>query len=235
MLGVAIGLSIEKIYGLVGGVGPTSSTSTSVQHTSHHYEPLLDGHSTFMQNNLPLPSSSTSSSTKHDPMDIPWMDEYIPPNLRNTYEPQAMQFNVTRSMLRQSRPVVGNVQRLHAYLRKLQSKQCTTVLILGGSISDGHHVKGGATFAYPQNFVHWLNERYPCLEPNGKTRGEHQWKKTYASNSQRHFTSWAMVSGIESFDLVILEFNVNDHFVSDLPHALEDKGPMGELTGESSL
>lgn len=61
------------------------------------------------------------------------IEEIIPTKLLPLYSHDKLQFNVTRSMLRQSRPVVGNTQRLHAYLKKLQSKQCTTVLFLGGS------------------------------------------------------------------------------------------------------
>jgi hypothetical protein len=33
-----------------------------------------------------------------------------------------------------------------------------------------------------------------------------------------------MVSEIDRIDLVFIEFCVNDHYLSDLPHALEDKG-----------
>lgn len=35
---------------------------------------------------------------------------------------------------------------------------------------------------------------------------------------------WSMVSEIPQIDLVFIEFCVNDHYLSDLPHALEDKG-----------
>ena len=61
------------------------------------------------------------------------IDELIPPNLQPTYAHEKLSFNVTRSMLRQSRPVVGNTERIHAYLRKLHAKKCTTVLFMGGS------------------------------------------------------------------------------------------------------
>lgn len=73
-------------------------------------------------------------TTKHTSI----IEELIPTKLLPLYSydnllKQKLQFNITRSMLRQSRPVVGNTQRLHAYIKKLQSKQCTTVLFLGGS------------------------------------------------------------------------------------------------------
>ena len=66
------------------------------------------------------------------------IEELIPTKLLSLYShdnllKNKLQFNITRSMLRQSRPVVGNTQRLHAYIKKLHSKQCTTVLFLGGS------------------------------------------------------------------------------------------------------
>mmetsp|Transcript_12739 Transcript_12739/g.23083 ORF Transcript_12739/g.23083 Transcript_12739/m.23083 type:complete len:401 (-) Transcript_12739:20-1222(-) len=44
-----------------------------------------------------------------------------------------------------------------------------------------------------------------------------------------------MVEAIETIDLVLIEFNVNDHFISDLPHKLEDKGPLGETNAYISL
>ena len=59
------------------------------------------------------------------------IEEIVPPSLQSFYHDT--QFNPTRSMLRQSRPVIGNTQRLHSYLEKLRNKECTTVLFLGGS------------------------------------------------------------------------------------------------------
>jgi hypothetical protein len=73
--------------------------------------------STAMPNHLPTKKSI--------------IEEIVPPKLQPVYE--TLQFNVTRSMLRQSRPIIGNTQRLHSYLKKLRNKECTTVLFLGGS------------------------------------------------------------------------------------------------------
>lgn len=151
------------------------------------------------------------------------VDDIIPDKLKSTYASHRLQFNVTTSMLRQSRPVIGNSQRLHAYLKKLQSQQCTTVLFLGGSVTQGHQA-GGRQNAYPKFFMEWLNERYPC-----GTTGRHEAKFTHAPNSQSHFVNWPLVSGIDSFDLVFLEFNVNDNFISRSPHFLEDKSYIGTL------
>ncbi|KAL7538848.1 hypothetical protein ACHAXR_011284 [Thalassiosira sp. AJA248-18] len=155
------------------------------------------------------------------------IEEIIPPNLLSSYTHEKLQFNVTRSMLRQSRPVVGNTQRLHSYLKKLQSKSCTTVLFLGGSVTAGHN-GGGPINAYPRKFMDWLNARYPCLAKNG-TVGNHVYKKTQAADSMSHFIFWETVTFIDEFDLVLIEFNIGDSFVKGLPHALEDKGNTGKL------
>jgi hypothetical protein len=63
------------------------------------------------------------------------VEEIIPKELQPTYAPENLQFNVTRSMIRQSRPIIGNTERLHAYIKKLHSKKCTSVLFMGGSVT----------------------------------------------------------------------------------------------------
>lgn len=148
----------------------------------------------------------------------------IPKKLQPVYAPENLQFNVTRSMMRRSRPIVGNTERLHAYIQKLRDKRCTSVLFLGGSVTSGHNAKGPMN-AYPRHFMDWLNHKYPCHQKDG-TVGMHEMKRTHAQNSQTHFIHWSMVSEIDRIDLVFIEFNVNDHFLSDIPHALEDKGPI---------
>lgn len=155
-----------------------------------------------------------------------FIEEIIPKELQSTYAPENLQFNVTRSMIRQSRPIIGNTERLHAYINKLHSKQCTSVLFLGGSVTGGHNAKGEKN-AFPRHFMDWINTRYPCRNEDGSL-GEHQIKKTHAQNSQTHFIHWSMVSEIDQIDLVFIEFCVNDHYLSDIPHALEDKGPVAQ-------
>ncbi|KAL3801219.1 hypothetical protein HJC23_012619 [Cyclotella cryptica] len=152
------------------------------------------------------------------------VEELIPEKLRSVYAPENLQFNVTRSMIRQSRPIIGNTERLHAYIQKLRDERCTSVLFLGGSVTSGHNAKGPKN-AFPRHFIDWLNYRYPCRQKDG-TAGMHEMKRTHAQNSQTHFIHWSMVSEIDRIDLVFIEFNVNDHFLSDIPHALEDKGPI---------
>lgn len=163
------------------------------------------------------------------------LEEIMPASLLPLYQPKHLRFNVTRTMLQQSRPVIGNTQRLHSYLRKLQSKQCTSVLILGGSVTNGHQA-GGPGFAYPRLLMDWLNARYPCVvsattKSNG-TKPTHVLHRTKGSNSQSQFIDWPTVTGdIESFDLVIVEFNVNDGAIPNNPHYLEDKSPNGDANG----
>ena len=77
----------------------------------------------------------------------------------------------------------------------------------------------------------WLNERYPCVASNG-TSGTHMPKRTNAASSMTHFIIWESVVSIEEVDLVMVEFNVNDSFINELPHALEDKGETGETMGK---
>jgi hypothetical protein len=68
------------------------------------------------------------------------------------------------------------------------------------------------------------------------TIGKHQSKLTSsaAHSSQEIVLNWPVVGGIESFDLVFLEFNINDAFTSSSPHMLEDKGPISETTEYTS-
>ena len=80
----------------------------------------------------------------------------------------------------------------------------------------------------------WLNERYPCVMSNG-TSGMHILKRTHAASSMTHFIIWESVVSIKEVDLVLVEFNVNDSFINELPHALEDKGETGETMGEYNI
>mmetsp|Transcript_6554 Transcript_6554/g.13438 ORF Transcript_6554/g.13438 Transcript_6554/m.13438 type:complete len:581 (-) Transcript_6554:56-1798(-) len=152
--------------------------------------------------------------------------EIVPDSLIPLYDPKFLQFNVTRSMLQKSRPVVGNTQRLHSFLKKLHAKHCTTVLFLGGSVTAGHNTKGGLKDSFPRFFMDWLNERYPC-ENSDRSLGKHLTKRTQQNSAQTNFISWDVISVMETLDLVIIEFNVNDSFIAANPHALEDKGREG--------
>ena len=41
---------------------------------------------------------------------------------------------------------------------------------------------------------------------------------------------------MEEFDLVFVEFNINDHFIPKLAHGLEDKGEVGnKLMGKREI
>ncbi|KAL3792796.1 hypothetical protein HJC23_002603 [Cyclotella cryptica] len=159
--------------------------------------------------------------------------EIIPAHMLPRYAEEFLLFPTTRSMLRQSRTITGNSNRLQMYIRKLHSQQCTTVLFLGGSVTKGHKA-GGFINSYPKFFCDWLNARYPCIV-NG-TIGTHRSKLTSSAthSSQEIVMNWPVVSGIESFDLVFLEFNINDAFISTNPHMLEDKGPISKTTEYTS-
>lgn len=65
------------------------------------------------------------------------IQDIIPQSLLATYSPDKLHFNVTESMLEQSRPIKGNTQRLHSYIKKLRNKECTTVVVSGGSVTGG--------------------------------------------------------------------------------------------------
>mmetsp|Transcript_29425 Transcript_29425/g.61397 ORF Transcript_29425/g.61397 Transcript_29425/m.61397 type:complete len:648 (+) Transcript_29425:113-2056(+) len=219
-----------------------SSTSSSSKLT---YEGSKSSSSSFAEYETQYPKNvkikPATTTARSSSSFTTFIEEYIPPKLLPQYEPQNLQFNITKTMLRQSRPVIGNTHRLHAYFtNKLRTGQCTTILVLGGSVSAGHNVKGGEENAYGSKFVEWLNERYPCTAGTttgtGITQQQHTWKQIRgASNSVTHMTSWSLVEAIETIDLVFIEFNVNDHFISDLPHKLEDKGPLGETKAYISL
>ena len=176
---------------------------------------------------VPPPPSSSSFS---------FLEEIMPESLRELYRTDRLTFPVTRSMLRRSRPIVGNTQRMRTYLNKLRAGRCTTVLFMGGSVTRGHGA-GGHRGAYPKLFVDWLNACYPCTEAAATVDAKnesmaaasnrHVAKLTNAQNSQTHFTIWSHVADMSGgIDLVLMEFNVNDEFIPDLPHILVDnEGP----------
>lgn len=210
-------------------IGANNGAMTITPTTKNRFDSIVPSLKTLDSNDRAM--NPTPATIAPAPTAIPVVEEIIPPALQASYSPQNLQFNVTRSMLRRSRPIIGNNERLHSYIQKLRSKQCTTVLFLGGSVTDGHHVKGRAANAYPAHFILWLNEKYPCVNQDG-SNGTHQMTKTHAQNSQTHFIHWSMVTGIDRIDLVFVEFNVNDSFIKDIPHALEDKGEMTNVRRE---
>ena len=191
LVGVAIGLLISQIefeLPSLSGSNPNLLSSVSIE----------GGVSIVTRNDTTRSQIDTS----------PLVEDIIPEKLRKRrYGAGKMAFEVSTTMLRSSRPIVGNTERLHHFIRKLSAGRCTTVLIMGGSVSGGHNVRGGPKNAYPQVFIEWLNERYPC------EGGSHTFKKTHATNSPTHFSAWGMVESIPAFDLVLLEFNVNGKFM----------------------
>lgn len=120
-----------------------------------------------------------------------------------------------------NRPIVGNTERLHIYLSKLRNGICTTALFMGGSVTEGHN-GGGTENAYPKHITDILNARYSCQGGGGT----HEYRKTPASVSMSngHFSHWSTITSLGNIDIVFLETNVNDGFINNIPHALEDKG-----------
>ena len=112
--------------------------------------------------------------------------------------------------LRASRLNVGDVQLVRQFLRRVQSKQCTSVLVLGGSISAGHGV-GGLPGAYPTRFAKWLNDAFPCTSAATGGRGRHKLvnRAVPATGSNYWFSKVAQFASMP-IDLVLVEFSIND-------------------------
>lgn len=70
-----------------------------------------------------------------------YLDEIMPTSLKQLYTQDKLAFPITPSMLRRTRPIIGNNQRLHMYLDKLHRKQCTTVVFMGGSVTRGERIR----------------------------------------------------------------------------------------------
>jgi hypothetical protein len=168
-----------------------------------------------------IASSVSSKATANS-----FVEGIVPESLRYRYAMENLAFPITESMMRRSRPIIGNNQRLHEYLTKLYSGKCTTILFMGGSVTRGHGA-GGPEGSYPKFFVEWLNARYPCVvegeddvgdvavvvdDGDGdRRRGTHVAKRTTAQNSQTCFALWNSIrDASDSIDLVLMEFNVND-------------------------
>mmetsp|Transcript_13187 Transcript_13187/g.26784 ORF Transcript_13187/g.26784 Transcript_13187/m.26784 type:complete len:592 (-) Transcript_13187:14-1789(-) len=208
---IVVGMMIEYMG---GAMSKLSSLGSSIGFESSHQK--KSNMSVQMLHAFDQPSVSKRNI----------IEEIVPDSLKPQCDLEFLQFNVTKSMLKKSRPVIGNSQRLHIFLKKLHSKQCTSVLFMGGSVTAGHNSRGRLNASFPKFFMDWLNERYPC-ENADRTRGSHLTKRTQQNNAQTHFVSWSQISQIETLDLVIMEFNVNDSFIDKMPHAMEDKGPEG--------
>ncbi len=154
------------------------------------------------RSSIPGGTSSTSPRTTA----YSFVEDILPESLRYKYAMENLAFPITESMMRRSRPIIGNNQRLHGYLAKLHSGTCTTVLFLGGSVTRGRGA-GGPGGSYPNFFVEWLNARYPC-----DGGGTHVAKRTRSGqNSQTCFALWNSIRDAgDAIDLVLMEFNVND-------------------------
>ncbi|EJK75681.1 hypothetical protein THAOC_02590 [Thalassiosira oceanica] len=239
-LGISLGSFISNLGGPLGlsgyfgspreagegsGTGGTPNPARSGAERGGHFDARQDAPGTYAE----------------------WISRVMPPSLAPVYvAPGALPFNLTMSILRRTRPVVGSTDRVRGFLTKLKKGQCTTSLMLGGSVTaaassfafhsfkkldDIEHITTTAT-NQPKLFVDYLNARFPCTGADGGS-GEHVYKTTNAGNSMSHATSFSSVSNLDRIDLILVEFNVNDHFMpgKDVPHALEDKGPWSDTLG----
>lgn len=103
---------------------------------------------------------------------------------------------------------MGNVERLHGFLRKLTAGQCTHIVVFGGSVTAGHNA-GGANTAYPKIFLLWLNARWPCKAVGGHTVHVSAHGGYGIHNT---FQNWLFnLPGV--VDLMLVEGNVNDKFI----------------------
>ena len=160
------------------------------------------------------------------------VSDILPTSLQSNYT--NLQFRVTPSLLRRSRPVVGNVERLHTFLQKLRNGRCTNTLMLGGSVTAGHN-GGGPGNAYPNHLMDIFDAKYPCVDSKTGQSGRHTYFKTPATNAQQQLTFYNQVLEYDgAIDLVVVEYNINDTFLNGIPHAFEDKGPYSKVSVRGS-
>jgi len=164
-----------------------------------------------------------------------WFKELIPSSLRKDYQIHCDDtdpvqggkgFNITEAMLRKTRPIVGNTQSLHKTLRKLRDRECLVIYVFGGSVTAGHN-GGGLSASYSTRFLELLNTKYQCLvtQPDGtETQGQHRrvlpdysglTSSVILDNLNAIFPPNAVLD--HRIDLVLVEFNVNDHFLPNPP------------------
>lgn len=133
------------------------------------------------------------------------------------------EYNVTSHMVRRSRTVVGNTDRLHRMLRRVQAGRCIRVMILGGSVSHGYNV-GGYDKSWGTLLINWLNVAHPC---SLGMSGEHEvlYRTVGGVGSIFAINNWDSLirPGTQNVDMIVVEYAVNDGFISDtLNLAYED-------------
>ena len=137
-----------------------------------------------------------------------WYANLVPDSVREKWAVEKLAYIFpTNSLLRRSRPVVGNTDRFHAYLRKVKAGVCTKILFAGGSVTRGHN-GGGPENAYPKKFMEWLNAKHPC-EGGTHTRVD----GSYGGVDLQHLFGSFAIDNQPEFDLMMVEFNVNDAFI----------------------
>lgn len=145
-LGISLGSFISNLGGPLGlsgyfgspreagegsGTGGTPNPARSGAERGGHFDARQDAPGTYAE----------------------WISRVMPPSLAPVYvAPGALPFNLTMSILRRTRPVVGSTDRVRGFLTKLKKGQCTTSLMLGGSVTAGHN-GGGPSNAYVRKMI----------------------------------------------------------------------------------
>eukprot|EP01084_Bolivina_argentea_P132177 233247_1 len=118
--------------------------------------------------------------------------------------------NCTICELRKSKANIGDFSTISHFLKKLKNKQCTTSLILGGSISTGHGVKNHSNLYY-NKVAEFLNDKFQCL--NGNISSKHimiSFSKV-ARGSDYHLANLYSIRDYpRTFDLIFLDVTLND-------------------------
>jgi len=186
-----------------------------------------DGTNSIAQNYLPrgkrCPQSLISTSNneiKHGGTQGSWSDCLLG-KLQADYFTKTKHrgVQISATMLRTTRPVVGHTERLHLFLRKLTAGKCVKVVIAGGSVTSGHN-SGKAQASYVYHLFDWLNEQFPCRNETG-ARSNHTrvMLDVGGSNTAVLLDSFDEdFKEIHAFDLLLWEFNVNDIFIDNAPY-----------------
>lgn len=141
-----------------------------------------------------------------------WYSNIIPTNSTIFEALENNQDFVSKTLLRKSRPFVGNVDRFHRVLQKIHRGECIVWGVLGGSVTVGHNMGGPRRGIFPNVIQNWLNYRYPCKK-NGVRSVHERVEFRYAPGVLFGFENFEAIfdpHAVPVLDLVLVEWNVND-------------------------
>eukprot|EP01084_Bolivina_argentea_P096949 174266_1 len=174
--------------------------------------------------------------------DFQWYYDLIPINIRNKFPitfstpPTRGEFNITETMLRQTRPIVGNTLRLHKILKSvIYSNECMKIITIGSSVTGGTNA-GGIAHAYSVPFNIWLNEKYPNCHSNVYNISQHEVTPYVAGGTNimkivENFEALMEFTNDMKVDIIIIEYNVNDNFM----HLAHDTGVLNKLSNDEQI